>query len=58
MSASGRIRGGESEGEESQKEEAGLQEEWEALTYLDAASSSYFRRSSAALCVAFNAEKN
>ena len=59
MSASGRIRGRRVRKRqvwEGQREEAHLSE---ALTYLDAASSSYFRRSSSSsVCVAFNAEKN
>lgn len=60
MSASGRIRGRRVRKRrqvwEGQREEAHLSE---ALTYLDAASSSYFcRSSSSSVCVAFNAEKN
>ena len=54
MSASGRIRGRRVKRRRQVWEGRG-----EALTYLDAASSSYFRRSSSSsVCVAFNAEKN
>lgn len=64
-SASGRVRGRRVRGRrvrerrhvwEAQREKASL---IKVPTYLDAASSSYFRRSSSSsVCVAFNAEKD